>query len=122
MSTILGINTFHAGAAAAILVDGQPVAAIAEERLNRVKYYAGFPKLAIRRCLEIAGLSFSAIDFVAVGRDSSANLHKKLEFAIKNPSRLLNLARIRKKSKTFDNLTSLIAAQCEMDSAKLTCK
>ena len=109
MSVILGINTFHAGSSAAIIIDGVPVAAMAEERLNRVKYYAGFPKLSIARCLEIAGLNFSDIDAVAVGRDSSANLHKKLEFALKHPSKLLNLAKIRGKSKTFDDLKSLIA-------------
>ena len=56
MSVILGINAFHAGAAAALLIDGQPVAAIAEERLNRVKYYARFPSMAIRSCLDMAGL------------------------------------------------------------------
>ena len=39
MSVILGLNAFHAGAAAAVVIDGTPVAAIAEERLNRVKYY-----------------------------------------------------------------------------------
>ncbi|CAN5483911.1 carbamoyltransferase C-terminal domain-containing protein [soil metagenome] len=122
MSVILGINTFHAGASAAILIDGQPVAAIAEERLNRVKYFAGFPKLSIQRCLDIAGLSFSDIDHVAVGRDSSANLHKKLEFALRNPAKLLNLARIRSKSKTFDDLTTMIARECDVDSAKLTFK
>jgi carbamoyltransferase len=119
MSIILGINTFHAGSSAAILVDGVPVAAIAEERLNRVKYYAGFPKLAIIKCLELAGVGFKDIDAVAVGRDSSANLHKKLEFAIKNPSRLLNLAKIRTKSKTFDDLKTLIATECGTDIGSL---
>ena len=122
MSIILGINTFHAGASAALIVDGQPVAAIAEERLNRVKYFAGFPKLSILRCLEIAGLSFSDIDFVAVGRDSSANLHKKLEFALRNPAKMLNLARIRSKSKTFDDLGTMIAKECDIDPAKLRFK
>ena len=92
MSVILGINAFHAGSSAAIIVDGQPVVALAEERLNRVKYYAGFPKLAIQKCLEITNLNFSEIDAVAVGRDSSANLHKKLEFALRHPSKLLNFA------------------------------
>jgi len=119
MSVILGINTFHAGASAALIIDGQPVVALAEERLNRVKYFAGFPKLAVLRCLEIAGLTFADIDAVAVGRDSSANLHKKLEFAIRNPAKLLNLARIRSKSKTFDDLKSLIAAECEVDKNSL---
>jgi carbamoyltransferase len=119
MSIILGINTFHAGSSAALVIDGQPVVALAEERLNRVKYYAGFPRLAIRRCLEIAGLDFSDLDAVAVGRDSSANLHKKLEFAIKNPTKLLNLARIRSKSKTFDDLKTLIASECGIEKEKL---
>lgn len=119
MSAILGINTFHAGSSAAIVVDGIPIAAIAEERLNRTKYFAGFPKLAILKCLEIASLKFSDIDAVAVGRDSSANLHKKLEFAIKNPSRLLNLAKIRQKSKGFDDLKTMIAKECGVEEAIL---
>jgi carbamoyltransferase len=122
MSVILGINTFHAGSSAALIIDGVPVVALAEERLNRKKYYAGFPKMAVTRCLEIAGVSFSDIDAVAVGRDSSANLHKKLEFALKHPTKLLNLARMRGKSKTFDDLKSLIAAECEIEASKLKFK
>ncbi len=119
MSVILGVNTFHAGSSAAIIIDGVPVAAIAEERLNRIKYYAGFPKLSIAKCLEIAGVKFSEIDAIAVGRDSSANLHKKLEFALKNPSNLLNLAKIRTKSKTFYNLKTIISNECEIDLSAL---
>ena len=122
MSVILGINTFHAGSSAAIIIDGEPVVALAEERLNRVKYFAGFPKLAVARCLEIANLTFAEIDAVAVGRDSSANLHKKLEFALKHPTKLLNLARMRGKSKTFDDLKSLIANECEVEAAQLKFK
>jgi carbamoyltransferase len=122
MSVILGINTFHAGSSAAITVDGVPAVAIAEERLNRVKYFAGFPKLSIQKCLEIAGLAFADIDAVAVGRDSSANLSKKLEFALKHPGKLLNLARMRTKSKTFDDLTALIGVECDVDPAALKFK
>jgi carbamoyltransferase len=122
MSIILGINTFHAGSSAALIVDGQPIIALAEERLNRVKYFAGFPKLAVLKCLETAGLTFADVDAVAVGRDSSANLHKKLEFALRNPSRLLNFARMRGKSKTFDDLKTLIADECDVDAARLQFK
>jgi carbamoyltransferase len=122
MSVILGINAFHAGAAAAVVVDGQPVAAITEERLNRIKYYAKFPKLSILRCLEVAGLTLADVDAVAVGRDSSANLRKKWAFALRNPSRSLNLARIRKKSRVFDDLKSLIASELEVDATKLKFK
>ena len=80
MSVVLGINAFHAGASAALVVNGQRRMAVAEERLNRVKYYAGFPSLAIRRCLEHEGLTFADIDVVAIGRDTSANRAKKIEY------------------------------------------
>ena len=122
MSAILGINTFHAGSSAALVIDGEPVIAIAEERLNRKKYFAGFPKLAIEKCLSRAGLTWNDIDAVAVGRDSSANLHKKLEFALRNPAKLLNLARIRGKSRSFDDLRSLIANEFELDASSLKFK
>ena len=44
MTTILGINAFHADAAAVLLQGGEVVGAIAEERMNRIKHFAGFPK------------------------------------------------------------------------------
>src|SRR4051812_7095234 len=119
MSIILGINTFHAGSSAAIIIDGVPVIAIAEERLNRVKYYAGFPKLAIQKCVDSVNLKLSDLDAVAVGRDSSANLHKKLEFALKNPTKLLNFAKMRTKSKTFDSLKGLISQEMDVDESTL---
>jgi carbamoyltransferase len=120
MSVILGINTFHAGASAALVIDGVPVAALAEERLNRVKYYAGFPKHAVAACLEMAGVGLSDIDAVAVGRDSSANLRKKLRFALGHPTKLLNLARMRRKSTAFDDMKTVVASECYVDSATLT--
>lgn len=91
MSVILGINSDHAGASAALVVDGSPVAAIAEERLNRVKYYAGFPHRAARCVLELAGLRPADIDCVALPRDPAANLRKKAAFLFGNPSRLPTL-------------------------------
>lgn len=119
MSVILGLNAFHAGASAAILVDGRPVAAIAEERLNRVKYFARFPKLAIRRCLDIAGLDFKDIDAVAFGRDSSANRAKKIEYALRNPTRLLKLIKTQASRGMVDDLKMLISTECQVDPALL---
>lgn len=40
---ILGINAYHGDASAAIIVDGRLVAAVEEERFNRIKHAAGFP-------------------------------------------------------------------------------
>ncbi len=119
MGVILGVNAFHPGAAAALLVDGKPIAAIPEERLNRVKYYARFPALAIKRCLDMAGLGFRDIDHVAIGRDKSANRAQKLQYALKNPTRLLNLAKIRTARVAVDDLKTLMARECDVDPGEL---
>jgi carbamoyltransferase len=119
MSVILGINAYHAGASAALLVDGQPVAAIAEERLNRVKYFAGFPRLAVRRCLQMAGLSLADVEHVAIGREPAANRAKKVEYVLRNPSRLVNLLKIRSSRARLDDTRSLLAAACDADPRRL---
>ena len=112
MSVILGINAFHAGAAAALVIDGEPVVAIAEERLNRVKHHAGFPKLSIRLCLDYAGLSFSDIDAVAIGRDGSANRIRKMAYVARNPGKLLNLTKMRSSRSALDDVKDQMAAHC----------
>jgi carbamoyltransferase len=119
MAIILGINAYHAGASAALLIDGKPVAAIAEERLNRVKYYANFPALAIRKCLEMGGVSFKDIDYVAVGRDAAANRAKKVEYMLKHPTKLLNLLSIKNSRSALDDLKTQIATKCDVNPDEL---
>ena len=76
---ILGLNAYHADASAALFVDGELAYAIEEERLNRKKHCAGFPALAARRCLELAGVRPQELDHVAVSRDPRVHLgHKAL--------------------------------------------
>src|SRR5262249_41387189 len=69
---ILGLNTFHADASAALLRDGELVAAVAEERLNRVKHFAGFPAQAVREVLDIAGIDVSQVDHIGINKDNKA--------------------------------------------------
>jgi len=83
---ILGINAYHGNASAAIVCDGKLVAAVEEERFNRVKYAAGFPAEAIRYCLRTAGLTLSEVDHVAVPRNPFARLATKLFYAMRMPS------------------------------------
>ena len=64
MTAILGISAFYHDSAAALLVDGEIVAAAQEERFTRKKNDAAFPKYAIEYCLREAGLSASEIDHV----------------------------------------------------------
>lgn len=62
---ILGISGYYHDSSACLLCDGKIVAAIAEERLSRKKHDNGFPKLAIRFCLDWANMSSLDIDAVA---------------------------------------------------------
>jgi carbamoyltransferase len=64
----LGINyTRMHDSSAGIFRDGQVVFAVAEERLSRVKHDCGFPRLAIRACLDFAGVLAKNLDFVCFG-------------------------------------------------------
>jgi carbamoyltransferase len=62
---ILGISAFYHDSAAAIVVDGEIVAAAQEERFTRKKHDAGFPRHAVAYCLKEAGLSSDQLDFIA---------------------------------------------------------
>ena len=61
---ILGISAHYHDSAAALLVDGQPICAIEEERLSRRKNDASFPLSAIEWCLDRAGLEPGQLDAV----------------------------------------------------------
>jgi len=65
MTSILGISAYYHDAAAALVVDGEIVAAVQEERFSREKYDARFPGRAIDYCLAEAGISRGQLDFVA---------------------------------------------------------
>ena len=82
---ILGINAYHGNASAALVRDGKLVAAVEEERFNRVKYAAGFPVAAIRYCLQEAGITLADVDHVAVPRNPWARLGTKLLYALRMP-------------------------------------
>ena len=62
---ILGISAFYHDSAAALIEDGQIIAAAQEERFTRTKHDERFPENAIAYCLEAAGSDMSAVDFVA---------------------------------------------------------
>jgi carbamoyltransferase len=61
---ILGISAFYHDSAAALICDGEVIAAAQEERFTRKKHDAGFPFHAVRYCLESAGLRNDQLDSV----------------------------------------------------------
>src|SRR5713101_798674 len=85
--TILGINAYHGDAAATLIKDGRIVAAVEEERFNRIKHCAGFPTESIKYCLQAAGIGIEDVEHVGISRDPSAHLHKKVLFAAERAAR-----------------------------------
>jgi len=61
---VLGISAFYHDSAAALIEDGRIVAAAQEERFTRKRHDAGFPRAAIRYCLEAAGSALEDVDYV----------------------------------------------------------
>ena len=64
MTKILGISAFYHDSAAALIVDGEIIAAAQEERFTRKKHDPGFPDQAIAYCLSEAGISARDLDYV----------------------------------------------------------
>ena len=62
--TVLGISAFYHDSAAAIIEDGEIIAAVQEERFTRKKHDPGFPANAIKYCLEECGIELSKVDAV----------------------------------------------------------
>jgi carbamoyltransferase len=124
---ILGLNAFHGDASAVLVKDGELVAGIEEERLNRRKHCAGFPSLAAKAVLAGSGVSPTEVDHVAISRDPKANLHKKVLFALqKRPSftklvkdRLANVAKVRG---VEDSLAAALGFADKADAKKLRAK
>jgi len=116
---ILGINAYHGNASAAIVRDGSLIAAVEEERFNRVKYAAGFPAQAIRYCLKEAGVTLAEIDHVAVPRNPSARLATKLFYALRMPSFAIERAKVLTK---FTGIPEALARIFDADPKKLAGK
>jgi carbamoyltransferase len=64
MTAILGISAFYHDSAAALVIDGEIIAAAQEERFTRKKYDHEFPIKSIEFCLEKAGLKAEQLDYV----------------------------------------------------------
>ena len=64
MTAILGISAYYHDSAAALVVNGQIVAAAQEERFSRRKHDHEFPRQAVAYCLQEAGLEVADLDYV----------------------------------------------------------
>src|SRR5215467_11274840 len=79
LTAILGISAFYHDSAAALVVDGEIIAAAQEERFTRKKHDAGFPTQAVAYCLREAGLTEADLDFVGFYDKPLRKLERLLE-------------------------------------------
>jgi len=116
---ILGINAYHGNASAAIVCDGRLVAAVEEERFNRVKYAAGFPAAAIRYCLAEAGVQIEDVDHVAIPRNPWARIGTKLLYAMRMPKFARERAKVMAK---FTGIPEALPEALGVEAAKIRAK
>jgi carbamoyltransferase len=108
---ILGLNAYHGDSAACIVRDGKILAAVEEERLRRIKHWAGFPSQAIDFCLDYAGVLLSDVDIVAVNSDPGASFLKKIGYMLRErPDFRFIMDRIRNQAKRQSIEAELAAA------------
>jgi carbamoyltransferase len=108
---ILGINAYHGDSSAALLRDGELVAAAEEERFRRVKHWAGFPAQAIRWCLDDAGITLAELDHVAINQDARANLGRKLAFLVKSRPDVSLIVQRLKNKRERTGIAEVLAAE-----------
>jgi carbamoyltransferase len=115
---ILGLNAYHGDVSAALVRDGQLVAAVEEERYRRIKHVAGFPGQAMQACLTIGGIEPRDVDVFAVSRDPRAHLLRKAWFLLRHrpkgtvASRAKNMVSLRA-------LPATIAAALSLDESQV---
>ncbi len=112
---ILGLNAFHGDSSAALFKDDKLIIAIEEERLRRIKHWAGFPSMAIQACLNEAGISIEQIDHIAVSRDPKANFVNKIIHTAKHPKGLTNIVDRLKNQKNIFSIKEHIAKNFGID-------
>ena len=84
MSIILGLNCNHADSSACIIKNGKLLFAIEEERINRIKHWAGLPILSINECLIQSKINPNEITDIAINTNPLSNIKNKGLFFIKN--------------------------------------
>jgi len=84
MSIILGLNANHADSSACLIKDGKLLFGIEEERINRIKHWAGVPIQSIEECLQSTGIDSSEITDISLNSNPLSNLSRKSFFFLKN--------------------------------------
>ncbi|MDB4987260.1 MAG: carbamoyltransferase [Myxococcaceae bacterium] len=111
MSVILGVNAYHGDASACVLVNGELIAAVEEERFRRVKHWAGFPSASIEYCLREARASLADVQILAINSDPRAARFQRAAFVLRHrPRASYILQQLRKRMRRSGVADALINA------------
>ena len=81
---ILGLNYYFHDSSACLVIDGELVVALEEERFTRNKHTREFPEQAVEQCLRFAGISYADIDHIAVSIKPTHEWKKKAAYTLKH--------------------------------------
>ena len=84
MSIILGLNCNHADSSACLIKNGELLIAIEEERINRVKHWAGLPIKSIEECLKYKNIKIEEITDISINTNPLSNIKEKITYFLKN--------------------------------------
>ena len=76
---VLGISCYYHDSGAALVRDGQLIAAAEEERFNRRKHFSDFPSQAVQYCLDQAGVTIDAVDHIGFYEKPLVKFNRILE-------------------------------------------
>lgn len=119
---ILGLNAYHGDSSACLYKDGELIAATEEERIRRVKHWAGLPTESIRFCLEEAGITLAEVDHITVSRNPSAKITHKAWYAIRKGVALRAIGDRVKNSFSIRNLKNDLEQAFGLPPASLKAK
>ncbi len=87
----LGLNIFHADSSSCLMKDGTLVCAFEEERLNRIKHWAGIPFLSIKECLNQEKIKIDDINNITVNSNPYSNLKEKFLYTVNSNNIFFNI-------------------------------
>ena len=119
---IVGLNAHHGDVAAAVLRDGELIAALEEERFCRIKHVAGFPERAIARGLEMAGATPADVDVWAIARGRRVHLLRKAWFGLTHRPGPRLLGQYRNTAGKQANIPDVIARTFNLDPSRINAR
>ena len=116
---VLGLNAYHGDSSACIFKDTTLIAATEEERIRRIKHWAGLPVESIKFCLDEANIGIEDVDYITVSRDPKAKFFKKASYALRSGIKLSTVKDRVRNSFSIKSLKADIARELDVELEKI---